>query len=390
MQVLKKNMDKRVLIVANTAYMIRQFNMNNIELLQNMGYQVEVACNFVEGNPISPKILAEFIDLLSRMNVVCHPIPVVKSLSKVSENFKAYRILLGLMKKNKYIFVHCQTPVGGALSRIAAHRTKTKVIYMVHGFHFHKESGFLAWVLYYPVEKLLSHITDILIVINQEDYRLAKTHMNAKRTVYIPGVGVDLSKNRDRGEVTRKELDIPQEAFLVLSVGELNKNKNHEAIIRAIDELPQIHYAIAGEGQLKNYLTSLAKDLGVADRVHFFGFRKDILSIYKLADLYCHPSYREGLSMAVMEAMAAGLPVVCSDIRGNRDLINDGQSGLLVREITPRAFAEKILTLYQNNGFRNMIGENALEAITRFESGNIQLVMRQVYNDMVKDNYIHA
>src|SRR5690606_15546717 len=104
----------------------------------------------------------------------------------------------------------------------------------------------------------------------------------------------------------RGDIGVPEDAVVILSVGELNKNKNHETVIKALAQLPDAHYVIVGEGALKEHLVRVAQKYGVADRVHLLGFRKDAQKIYYLADIYCHPSFREGLSVAVMEAMAAG------------------------------------------------------------------------------------
>lgn len=372
-------MSGRALIVANTAYMIRQFNMGNIRVLQEMGYDVDVACNFEQGNPVSRQIIDSFRLELGRLGVEAIQIPVVKSLRQIGANYAAYRQLLGLMKRKNYALVHSQTPVGGVIARLAAHKARTPVIYMAHGFHFHKRSGRLAWLLYYPVEKALSRITDALILINQEDYRLARERMKAHRTYYVPGVGIDLSPAQPVHRPSRKEIGVPEDAFLLLSVGELNKNKNHEAIIRILPGLPGVHYVIAGEGELRGYLTDLAKQLGVADRVHLIGFRSDIRAIYGLADLYCHPSFREGLSVAIMEAMAEGLPVVCSRIRGNEDLIVDGYSGLLVTPISSQGFAEAVQIMIEHPSTREKISRQGLNAIQQYDMHRVQLAMQEIY-----------
>lgn len=383
MQVLKKNMDKRVLIVANTAYMIRQFNMNNIELLQNMGYQVEVACNFLEGNPIPHEIINKFADHLSSMKVICHQIPLVKSPLKILKNYKAYRMLIKLMASRKYEFVHCQTPMAGALARVSAYMTKTPAIYMVHGFHFHHKSGILAWILYYPIERVLSRLTNSLIVINQEDYELAKIKMKPKHLYYVPGVGIDveaLERSANLHLLSKQKIGVPDNTIIVLSVGELNKNKNHETVIQAIAQLPnEVHYVIAGDGILKGYLQSCAEQYGVVDRVHFLGFRTDIQSIYRLADVYCHPSFREGLSVAIMEAMAAGLPIVCSAIRGNEDLIQHEKNGYLLQQSSPDSYADYLNKLVSNPNRRRMFGSVNLSKIENFSVNTVNQMMGSIY-----------
>ena len=376
----------RVLIVANTAYMIRQFNMSNIELLQNMGYRVEIACNFIEGNPASKEVMDEFLRQLESLDVVCHQIPILKSPLKIRDNYRAFKTLLNLMRKNKYAFVHCQTPVGGVLARLAAYRTKTLSVYMAHGFHFYNGASLFTWLLYYPIEKSMSLITDVLIVINQEDYQLAKKRMKAKQLYYVPGVGIDVDALRIRGEnslLTRGDIGVPEDAVVILSVGELNKNKNHETVIKALAQLPDAHYVIVGEGALKEHLLMTAQKYSVDERVHLLGFRKDAQEIYYLADIYCHPSFREGLSVAVMEAMAAGLPIVCSDIRGNRDLITDGLSGMLLTDSSANSYAESINRLAVNPDLRRNMGERNIHLVDRLDKRNVDRMMKNIFLEIV-------
>ena len=377
---------KRVLIVANTAYMIRQFNMRNIELLQKMGYRVEIACNFFKGNPSSKDVMDEFVKQLKSLDVFCHQIPILKSPLKIIENYKAFKILENLMRVNKYAFVHCQTPVGGVLARLAAYRTKTLSVYMAHGFHFYKGASWLTWLLYYPIEKFMSFVTDALIVINQEDYQLAERRMKAKRLYYVPGVGVDVDALRIQGEnslLKRGDIGVPEDVVVILSVGELNKNKNHETVIKALAQLPDAHYVIVGEGALKEHLLRIAQKYNVADRVHLLGFRKDAQEIYYLADIYCHPSFREGLSVAIMEAMAAGLPIVCSDIRGNRDLITNGHSGLFLEDNSANSYTESIKCLQANSDLRSLLGNNCLNTVKRLDNKNIDCMMQTIFSEIV-------
>ena len=180
------------------------------------------------------------------------------------------------------------------------------------------------------VEKLCAHYTDVLITINKEDYSLAKRKMMAQTVEFVPGVGVDLDKFCndviDRS-VKRIELGIPENAKVLLSVGELNENKNHECVIRAIEGM-DVYYIIAGKGGLHDQLLEVAEEVGVSDRVKLLGYRKDVAELYKASDVFVFPSFREGLSASLMEAMASGLPVVCSRIRGNTDLINENGGAL--------------------------------------------------------------
>ena len=322
---------KKVLILASVASMISQFNMGNIQLLQEMKYEVHVACNFKEGNTCDEKSIRELKKNLKEMHVEYFQIDFSRDMKNIGKHLKAYRQVMYLLRKNGYQFMHCHSPIGGVIGRFAAHRTHTKVIYTAHGFHFYKGAPVMNWLLYFPVEWICSFWTDVLITINKEDYAFAQKHLHAKKTEYVPGVGIDLERfsvpyiDKQQCYIKREELGIPCDSKIVLSVGELNKNKNHEIVIRALAKIEEknIHYVIAGTGELRNYLQELAEQLTVGDRVHLVGFRNDIDAFYKVADLYVHPSLREGLPVALMEAIAAKIPVICSNIRGCTDLVGE-------------------------------------------------------------------
>ena len=235
------------------------------------------------------------------------------------------------MEQEQFQLVHCHTPMGGVMARLAAHATHTgPVIYTAHGFHFFKGAKPVNWLCYYPMEKFLSRFTDQQICINHEDYQRAKKHFHAKYVDYLPGVGMDFSRipHLSEEEILQKkeELGIPTDKLLLLSSGELIPRKNHASILRALAQLKdmtQIHYLLCGHGKLEKELHRLADDLGISHMVTFAGYREDMLEILQTADIFLFPSYQEGLPMALLEAMASGLPVICSDIRGSQDLMGE-------------------------------------------------------------------
>lgn len=374
---------KKVLMLASVASMIDQFNMVNIDILQKQGYEVHVAANFKYGNTSSQQRIEEFKKELSELGITYYHIDFARNITKIFTNIKAYKQIRNLMATNKYEFVHCHSPIGGACGRLAAHWTKTKVIYTAHGFHFYKGAPLINWLLYYPVERFLARYTDVLITINKEDYQRAQK-FKAGKVVYVPGIGVDIKRFRDvlvDRDKKRNELGISNEAFVILSVGEINKNKNHEVIIRAIAKLnkPHICYIICGQGDREIYLKKLAISLGVANKVKFLGFRNDIAEIYKIADVFVFPSFREGLPVSVMEAMAAGLPIICSNIRGNTDLIENGKGGFLVGTNDIVALTRAIEQLLDNTEKRRFMGIINTETIKKFCLVNIMHKMEVLY-----------
>lgn len=344
---------KTALVITSVASMVDQFLFSNLELFQSMGYEVHVACNFEKGSSCSDERILELKNNLSQRNILYHQINFAREVTKISENIRAYQEVCKLVSEYQYDFIHCHSPIGGVVTRIACRKMRkhgTSVIYTAHGFHFFKGAPIKNWILYYPIERVCSRWTDVLITINQEDYTFAKRKMKAKKVEYIPGIGIDVERishiDVDR-TAKRSELDIPNEAILLLSVGELNKNKNHETVIRAIANM-DVYYIIAGKGDLDEHLRLTIEELGLTNRVKSLGFRKDILELCKTADVFVFPSFREGLSVSVMEAMASGLPIVCSRIRGNTDLV-DENGGELFDPYSVEDCARAITQLVQSN-----------------------------------------
>ena len=376
-------MEKRVLILASVASMIGQFNRDNISLLQKMGYKVDVACNFKNGSTFSEESAKRLKKELIEQGVRCFHVDFSRSPVQIGKHVQCYRTVKRLMLENQYLFCHCHSPISGAIARIAGHATKTKIIYTAHGFHFYKGASVLNWAIYYPIELLLSYWTNCLITINKEDYYRAKHKFHAKKTVYIPGVGIDSKRFQNLGisrEQKRQELGLSKEDIFILSVGELNKNKNHEVVVRALAGLKgqNIVYMIAGEGNQKEHLNTLAEENGVSLRL--LGFREDICLLLEAADVFAFPSKREGLSVSVMEAMFMKKPVIASKIRGNTDLIKDGENGLLVYPNTVDSWKQSIRKMLSNLKTYN-VGD--AKKLALYEKNNIIQIMKQIYSDRV-------
>ncbi len=379
---------KRVLMLASVASMIDQFNMPNIALLQKLGYEVDVACNFIEGNTCSDERVAELKQKLQDMHVRCYQIDFARNIKHMGQNMRALRQVEGLMKQNGYAFCHCHSPIGGVVARIAGHRTKTKVIYTAHGFHFYQGAPVMNWLVYYPVEKMLSRWTDVLITINHEDYKLAKKKFKMKKLTYVPGIGIDTQReglSQKEKEEKRKELGIPQDAFLITNAAEFTPNKNQKTVIEAIEQLhnPNIYFVMCGIGEKKAELEQYVKEHGLEEHIRFVGFRNDLHEILQTSDCFVLSSFREGLSVALMEAMAEGLPVVCGRIRGNVDLIKDGKGGILVSPGEEKDYEEAFRKLYEmkQKAFQKFenIGLNNRNKVEAFSKETVDQIMKKVY-----------
>lgn len=321
--------NKRVaLMVATVPSMIGQFNMSNIKLLQELGYKVLVACNFEDRTVWNKDRIDKFIDELKNHDIEFFQVDFPRSPTNIIKIKKIYNQLYNVAKTNEVTMIHCHTPVASVIARMVSHKLKIRVIYTAHGFHFYKGAPKINWLIYYPIEKFFSKYTDTLITINKEDYTLAIKKMKAKNVEYVPGVGVDIEKidsiSIDKN-VKRTEIGVPNGFKWVVNVGELSHRKNQEVLIRAISDIQNCFLTIAGRGDLYEYYENLIKSLGLEDRVKLLGFRTDVIEICKACDLFVFPSLQEGLPVALMEAMACEVPVVCSEIRGNVDLIQESR-----------------------------------------------------------------
>lgn len=174
----------------------------------------------------------------------------------------------------------------------------------------------------------------------------------------IEGVGEPASAASARGE-TRRRLGLPAEGPLILAVGNLYPVKDHATLLRALPELPGVHVAIAGRGDEEPNLRRLAAELGIEERVHLLGLRDDVDRLLGAADLFVQPSRSEGLPLAVLEAMAAGLPVVATRVGGMGEAVVDGETGILVEPGRPEALAAALRRLLGDAPLRGEMGRAA-------------------------------
>ncbi len=365
----------RILYITTVSSTMNAFFKAHIEMLVKQGHQVDIACND-DNWPID-----EYYNILG-----CEFYHIDFSRSPVSpSNVRAFGQLKQVVEKGNYNIVHCHTPNASVITRLVCQKFRKKkglkVFYTAHGFHFYKGAPKLNWLIFYPIEKLCSRFTDKLITINTEDYELAKEKFKAKEVHYVPGVGIDLSKFENvqvDKAAKRREIGVPEDAFLLLSVGELNENKNHQIIIKALAKLnnPNTHYAIAGVGEKKEYLENLAKQLGLQNQLHLLGYRTDIPELNHIADVFCFPSIREGLGLSAIEAMACGLPILTSNVHGINDYSINEVTGYKYPPMNDCAFAdgiENILTHHKDNWKGNLL------VAQRFDIVNIKELLRKVY-----------
>ncbi len=397
-------MGKKVLIIASVASMIDQFNIPNIKLLKSLGFEVDVATNFEKGSTCSLERIEELKKRLNEMSVDSYQIDFNRKITDVNGIFKAIKQLDDVVKGKKntisgkrfhdngeYLFFHCHSPIGGVVGRLVAKRNSIKSIYTAHGFHFFKGAPLKNWFLFYPVEWFFSWFTDVLITINKEDYTRATKHFHAKKIEYVPGVGVDVksfSKCNVSKQEKRKELGIPENAFVFVSVGELNDNKNHRTIIEALSNIKdkRVVYALCGIGSLEEELKKLSIELGLENRVYFLGFRKDVKEILYASDVFVFPSKREGLGLSAIEAMSAGLPIITSNIHGIKDYSINGVTGFSCSPTNVKEFYEAMNNLVLDSKQMSLYSEKVREVAKNFDLEIVHNEMNKIYGNFISNN----
>lgn len=378
---------KRILITSSDAMMYQFLLKHALNLIEH-GFEVDLASFPAEG--YEGQNYFERIREILPEQFNFYKIDTARSPLSPS-NAKGYKQLSEIISNGKYDLIWTNEPVMGVLTRLAARKHRksgTKVMYITHGFHFYKGAPLKNWLIFYPIEWLCSHITDTIVTVNRDDYALAQKKMKSKNIRYIHGIGFDTERfaqtRVDRNE-KRREMGISDDAFVILSVGELNDNKNHTVVLDAIARLQRdnVRYIICGEGDAREKLQEKICTLGISDKVQLLGFREDVSEICRIADVYCFPSIREGLGVATLEAMSCALPVVCSDIRGPRDLIENGDGGFLCSYNNPDEFCGALTTLYDNRELCEKFGQRNAKYVDNYNADSAKHAMEKIiYSDM--------
>lgn len=378
---MKKELQKQtVLMVASVASMIDQFNVPNIRLLISMNYNVDVACNFIEGSTCTKEKIKELIKLLDTLGVNCYQVDFARNPANLRKGLRACRqlddIINGRMltingrmhhwQGNHYAFIHAHSPIGGVAGRLTAWRNGVKIVYTAHGFHFYHGAPLKNWLLYYPVEKALSWITDVIITINREDYDRACTKLHARKVMAIPGVGVDTKKFHSSlivPDSKRKELNLKNTDIMLLSAGKNIPYRYYEIMIKAVSNLnnADLKYFIVVSGNLKYELTSFISRNGMEGRVRLLESYADISKLCQAADVFIFPSMQAEPSL--MEAAACRTPVVCGNVQENKIFA-----------------AKKECLFYPEN-------ENSVNQCMQFILSKNRVQIKEFFQDSVWDNY---
>ncbi len=375
---------KKALIISNTSGMISDFLKNDIKILKSRGYQISCACNIKYPGHKTIEFFKE--NNITEFNV---DFPI-RNLN-IIKIIKSFNTLSQILKHNNYDIIHCHSTIASIIGReCAKHKRKkeTKVLYTSHGFPFYKGASRIKSKIFFAIEKYYSKFTDAILTVCKEDFENAK-RMNCLKVYHLYGVGVDTKKViHSKVDVTnkRKELGLGVDDKIIMSIGELNTNKNHQIIIKALALVRDLgyKYAICGreltEKGKKEELEKLALQLNVD--IIFLGYRSDIPEICHCIDMGALPSLKEGLGLSGIEMLSAGVPIVASWRQGIKDYVIDGKTGVLCNPNSAESFAEGIRNVDKLINTETTMN-NCIKMAKQFDITNTYKTMEGIYNDIL-------
>lgn len=313
----------KLLYILNVANKVNNFSEASMLAALGLGWDFHIAGNWGYKSELELKADEK------KYGIKIHQVDFIR-MPLDFRNIKAFEQIIKIIKAEDIDMIHCNTPVGGVAGRIAGKLCGVnKVIYQAHGFHFWRNAPMINWMIYYPVERILAHKTDALITINAEDYGYAKKMnlRNKGKIFHVHGVGTSIDrfvKPTQERTVIRQTLGLSNQDIMLLAVGDFSRGKNHMFVMQAMQNLPDYYkFYICGDGKLRNEYERFISNNGLGARVKLLGYRSDIPDILNAADLFVMPSIMEGLPRAIMEAMAAKVPVICSHNKGHLELIKN-------------------------------------------------------------------
>lgn len=380
----------RILFVTTIPGTLRAFLLPFAQHFRAKGWQVDA---MAEGISNCPKCLHSF-DRVWEVEWSRNPLDPQNLIIAPPQ------IRLAIAQQD-YDIVHVHTPVAAFVTRYALNNLRQqgrpKVIYTAHGFHFYRGGKPLKNLSFLALEKLAGRWTDYLVVINREDEEAAKRYglVPAERVCYTPGIGVDTDyyspDNVPEAEVVRvrQELGLSPETPLFLSIAEFNPGKRHQDVLKALARLgrSEVHLAFAGTGPLMEQMQLLASELGIQNQVHFLGYRQDIPALIRASTATLLASEREGLPRSVMESLCLEIPVIGTQTRGIRDLL-EGDCGLIVKLGDVEELAEAMARILNRPEEAKMMGKRGRERMKGYEVRQIIKLYDRLYDRALEEkNY---
>lgn len=348
-------------------------------------YDVEFACapggelvDEVRKHGIKYKPVKHFVDPMSPYN-----------------DFIALFELLRIIKKGKYDIVHTHNSKAGFVGRLAAKIAGVRiVIHTIHGFSFNSFEGSLRRNLFVWLERFSAKFTDKLMVVSNPIRERGLALHIGKKEHYLTvhdGVDVERFKSSFNNEIKRKEFNIKRDDLVIGFVSKLWEGKGHVCSLQAfkdiVVEFPNAKLMFVGEGYLKKKLKKKVRRLDLKGSVIFTGLRNDIAELNSIFDIAILPSFFEGLGRSLIEAQAAGKPVVATRVGGIVDVVEDGKTGMLVEPNNPRALKYALIALLQDPQLRKSMGSAGQGRIDKeFSVQNMVKKIEEVYEELLERN----
>lgn len=367
-------MSKKILFTASTKSHIEHFHLPYLKAFEELGWEVKAIA-----------------------------LPVSKHFFSV-QNLQAINYTRKILKSEKYDVISSQSTLAGIVTRLAVmlagkDRKHMKIYHTAHGYLFHDNKSVKKWAYLLP-EKLCGKVTDVLMVMNHEDLVIAKKYKLCEennKIFYIDGMGIDLSKFQ-QGQASKEQKEsfgIKENDFAYVYVAEFSKRKNHELLLRgfakALSTLKgkekaaalsaeNLKLVLAGDGILLNEMRTLATQLEISNQVIFLGYIKNIQNLYPCCQVAVSTSRIEGLPFNIMEAMASGLPVIASDIKGHQELIEHGKNGLLFASENLEELTDRMIEIVENPSRRGIFSDAALEKVKEFSVDKVLPSIMKIYD----------
>ncbi|MBQ8724338.1 MAG: glycosyltransferase [Oscillospiraceae bacterium] len=375
---------KRILVLSDAASIQDLNNRSNLNILIEMNCEIHIGCNFFSGNTTSPERVYAFRDELTYAGIAHHQLSFIPSRNPLEKQPAAAAEIEGLMDEYGFDLIHCLTPSCLQCAGLAAQKRRIPVIFTSYGLPFYKGAPFYKRLLYLPKLKKAAKYADMLICCNYEDFEFANDKLPAKHIKRIPSLGLDPYRFRaptvDRAHM-RELMELPQNAVTMITIGALTAEKNHAVILKALSHLTmlEIHYVICGAGPKAEYLYQLTRQLHLEDKVHFTKHRDDVANLLHACDIFCLPSKQEGIGMAALEAMEAGLPLITSDVQGINDFMENGVTGFMFAPNDVKGFTAGIEALTEDKRLRKRMGDHNRFAVEPFYRANTERIMREIF-----------
>lgn len=369
---------KKILFTANTLRHLYLCHLPYLKYFKEMGYEVHTASD-------DDKKL-DNVDESFKLSIKRTPYSF--------KNIKAIFELKKIIKNNYYEIIHTHTPMGAVVTRIAAVMTRkrgTKVVYTAHGFHFFKGCPVLYYVLYYPIEKILSRYTDVLITINKEDYEFAKKHFKTE-VRYIPGIGFNedrfINKLNETEQLEfRKSVGLGKNDYVISYVAEISRRKRHDYLLKVISKMNITNekFLFIGDDSKIKIIKKLIEKYNLTNVVKIIGFNDEVSKYLDISDLVISVSKQEGLPLNIMEAMYKEKPIIVTDCRGNRDLIKNNVNGLVVGLNNCEELIEAIYYFKNNYEDVNEYGKKNRKLVGKYSVKSVMPKMKKIYKELMRD-----